>query len=174
MTKLKPGPDEPLRKRSFAPVVDAQVRVLVLGSLPGEESLARAQYYANPRNQFWRLMSEVVGAELVPLDYETRLQALLAAKVGLWDSVGTAFRSGSLDAAIRGHSPNDLLALVRSLPDLRAVAFNGGTSARVGQKALGAGGEFDRVPLPSSSPAFTLAFENKLQQWLKLRRYLQP
>jgi double-stranded uracil-DNA glycosylase len=164
--------DIPKLKRSFPAVVDSHIRVLVLGSLPGEESLARAQYYANPRNQFWRLMSEVAATELVPLPYEARLSTLLAAKIGLWDSVGTAFRSGSLDGAIRGHRPNDLLALVQSLPDLQAVAFNGGTSARIGQKALGEEGAFDRLLLPSSSPAFTLAFDRKLEEWLKLRRYL--
>lgn len=159
-------------KRSFPPVTDADTRVLVLGSLPGEESLARGQYYANPRNQFWRLMSEVTGVDLVPLAYEGRLGALLAVKVGLWDSVASASRSGSLDGAIRGHSPNALRGLVDSLPNLAAVAFNGGASARIGEKALGAGGSFDRIPLPSSSPAFTLSFERKLDEWLKLRRYL--
>lgn len=159
-------------KRSFPPVADERTRVLLLGSLPGEESLARGQYYANPRNQFWRLMSEVVGTDLVPLSYERRLAAMLAAKVGLWDSVASASRRGSLDGAIRGHSANELRALVDGLPDLRVIAFNGGTSARIGGKALGAGGAFDRVPLPSSSPAFTLSFERKLEEWLKLRRYL--
>ncbi|HWH16924.1 MAG TPA: DNA-deoxyinosine glycosylase [Allosphingosinicella sp.] len=159
-------------KHSFPPVVDQRTRLLVLGSLPGEESLARRQYYANPRNQFWRLMSEVIGVELVPLGYEARLEALLEAGVGLWDSVGSALREGSLDAAIRGHSANPLRALAASLPDLRAVAFNGGTSARIGQKELGPEGGFERIPLPSSSPTFTLSFERKLEAWLRLRPFL--
>ena len=80
-------------KRSFPPVVDDRTRVLVLGSLPGEESLARRQYYGNPRNHFWRLMSAVIGVELVPLDYEARLETLLEAGVGLWDTVGAAART---------------------------------------------------------------------------------
>jgi len=159
-------------KRSFPPVVDAHVRVLVLGSLPGQKSLARVQYYAHPQNQFWRLMNAVIGIDLVTLDYEARLKALLAAHVGLWDVVAWASRSGSLDAAIRGHKANDLRALVDTLPELRAVAFNGGTSARIGGKALGGEGIFVRVPLPSSSPAYTLSFEYKRALWLKLRDYL--
>jgi TDG/mug DNA glycosylase family protein len=162
----------PELKRSFAPVVDAHVRVLVLGSLPGEESLARSQYYANPRNQFWRLMSGVVDLDLVPLPYEARLEALLRNRVGLWDVVASAARSGSLDGAIRGHVANDLAALAAGLPDLRAIAFNGGTSARIGQKQLGAEGEFERIPLPSSSPALTLAFDRKRDAWIGLRSYL--
>src|SRR5919206_121626 len=79
-------------KRSFPPIADAATRVLVLGSLPGEESLARGQYYANPRNHFWRLIGAVIGAELVTLPYEARLEALLAAGIGLWDTVGAATR----------------------------------------------------------------------------------
>jgi hypoxanthine-DNA glycosylase len=159
-------------KRSFPPVADERTRVLVLGSLPGEESLARQRYYANPRNHFWRLMSAVSGAELVPLDYGARLQALLDARVGLWDSVGTASRDGSLDAAIRDHIPNALADLARSLPELKAVGFNGGTSARIGMKALAGATEAALIVLPSSSPAYTLAFEKKLEAWLQLRDYL--
>lgn len=159
-------------KQSFAPVVDPHVRVLVLGSLPGEESLARAQYYANPRNQFWRLMSGVIAVDLLPLSYEARLEALLAGRVGLWDSVASATRSGSLDSAIKAHTANSLSALAASLPEIQAIAFNGGTSARIGQKELGPEGAFERVQLPSSSPACTLPFERKLEAWLQLRRFL--
>ena len=158
-------------KRSFPPVVNRQVRVLVLGSLPGEESLARSQYYANPRNQFWRLIGEVVERDLVSLAYEERLATLLSCRIGLWDMVESASRSGSLDAAIRGHRANDLAALVPSLPEVRAIAFNGGTSARIGQKQLGHA-QVERVLLPSSSPAYTLRFEEKRAAWLQLRRYL--
>jgi hypoxanthine-DNA glycosylase len=159
-------------KRSFGPVVNAATRLLVLGSLPGEESLARRQYYANPRNQFWRLMSEVTGADLISLPYEPRLERLLEAGVGLWDSVGSATRPGSLDVSIRGHSANPLRGLADSLPQLRAIGFNGGTSARIGMKELGEDARWALLPLPSSSPAFTLSFEKKREAWLKLRDYL--
>lgn len=159
-------------KRSFPPVVDERTRLLLLGSLPGEASLARGQYYANPRNQFWRLMSAVVGRDLVPLDYDQRLRALLAARVGLWDVVGSAARHGSLDTAIRDHKANALEALAARLSDLRAIGFNGGTSARLGMKTLGTATAFALIPLPSSSPAYTLSFERKLGQWLSLRAFL--
>jgi len=158
-------------KRSFPPVADEQVRVLVLGSLPGEESLERAQYYANPRNQFWRLMGEVVERDLASLPYEERLEELLSCRIGLWDVVESAERAGSLDAAIRGHKANDLTALVRSLPEVRAVGFNGGTSARIGGRQL-SGEAVARVALPSSSPAYTLPYPDKRTAWLELRRYL--
>lgn len=160
-------------KRSFPPVVDADTRVLVLGSLPGEESLARAQYYGHPRNLFWRLMGAVVGAELVSLAYKQRLAALLAAGVGLWDVVEAAEREGSLDAAIRDASANDLRALVATLPALRAVSFNGATSAKIGMPQL-AGTRLELIRLPSSSPAYAFrTFEQKLEDWMRLRPHLE-
>jgi double-stranded uracil-DNA glycosylase len=159
-------------KRSFPPVFDANTRVLVLGSLPSEESLARGQYYANPRNHFWRLIGAVIGAELVPLDYRERLAALLAAGIGLWDMVGSATRRGSLDGAIRGHSANDLAALASSLPRLRAVGFNGGKSATLGLPQLAQSSDLTTIALPSSSPAYTIPFDRKLAAWRRLADYL--
>jgi hypoxanthine-DNA glycosylase len=158
-------------KRSFAPVADANTRLLMLGSLPGEQSLAHARYYANPRNQFWRLMSAVVETDLGVLDYPDRLTTLLQAGVGLWDTVASAERQGSLDAAIRSHQPNPLPQLAAELPRLRAIGFNGGTSARIGMKQL-AGSALTLLPLPSSSPAYTLPFEEKRKAWLALKRFL--
>jgi hypoxanthine-DNA glycosylase len=153
--------------------VDAATRVLVLGSLPGEASLAAQRYYAHPQNGFWRLMGSVIGEDLPATDYEQRLTALLAHGVGLWDVIRDATREGSLDAAIREHSGNDLKTLVENLPALRAVAFNGGTAARIGRRLL-EGVNVELVALPSSSPAYTLAFSEKEQAWGVLRAYLGP
>lgn len=158
--------------RNFPPVTRADTRLLILGSLPGAASLARGQYYANPRNQFWRLAGAVIGADLIALDYRDRLETLLDAGVGLWDTVAQATRTGSLDAAIRDHRPSDLGALVESLPALRAIAFNGGTSARIGRRTLGEVAGIALIHLPSSSPAYTLPFEAKCAIWLALRAYL--
>lgn len=159
-------------KRSFAPVADGRTRVLVLGSLPGEESLARRRYYANPRNQFWRLIGSVAGLELEPLPYAARLEALLEAGIGLWDAVESASRRGSLDGNIRGHTPNDLAALAATLAELRVVGFNGGTAAKLGTMQLGQDPRLTLVPLPSSSPAYTLPFAAKLERWMALRPFL--
>jgi hypoxanthine-DNA glycosylase len=147
--------------------------VLVLGSLPGAVSLARAQYYAHPQNHFWRLIEAVIERDLVPLPYAERLEVLLAAGVGLWDTVGSARRRGSLDSDIRLHEANDLASLAAELPELRAVGFNGAKSASIGRKQLREGPGFALIDLPSSSPAYTLAFESKLAAWMKLRPFLQ-
>jgi hypoxanthine-DNA glycosylase len=160
-----------LRKAGFPAVVDANTRVLILGSLPGEASLALAQYYGNPRNAFWRLMEGVLDTPLVPLAYEDRLAGLLARGVGLWDVIADAERPGSLDAAIRDPAANDLAALIGTLPHLRGVAFNGGAAAKLGARLVG-----DRVAtlaLPSSSPAHAArSFAQKAEAWSALRAWL--
>jgi hypoxanthine-DNA glycosylase len=160
-------------KRSFPPVVDSATRVLVLGSLPGERSLAEQRYYAHPQNQFWRLMSPIAGTDLVALGYEARLETLRAAGIGLWDVVAQARRTGSSDAAIRDLATNDLAALVPTLPQLRAIGFNGATALRHGTAQLGAlAGAYAIVPLPSSSPLHTIGAAAKQQAWLALADHL--
>ena len=156
----------------FPPVTRPDTRLLLLGSLPGAISLAEQRYYANPRNQFWRLAGTVIGRDLVPLAYEARLEALLEAGIGLWDTVAAATRKGSLDQAIRLHQASDLPGLAATLPELRAVGFNGGKSASIGRPQLAGRRGLALVDLPSSSPAFTLPFEAKLERWIELRRFL--
>lgn len=161
------------RKSSFAPVVNADVRVLILGSLPGEMSLARQQYYAFPQNKFWELVGAVIDMELRALPYAARLDALLARGIGLWDVIAEAERSGSLDAAIRNETHNALVELVERLPKLRAVAFNGGTSARHGRRQLAHYGDrLAMIDLPSSSPAYTAPLAQKRAAWAVLRTCL--
>ncbi|SFH66589.1 G/U mismatch-specific uracil-DNA glycosylase [Collimonas sp. OK307] len=160
------------RKRSFPPVVDEQVRILILGSLPGNVSLAHSQYYAHPQNRFWKLLSEVTGADLPALPYPDRLQALLARHIGLWDVVADAHRTGSLDSKIRDQVENDLIGLLAKLPRLTTIAFNGGTATRLGLKALTGHAERYRIiTLPSSSPAYTLAYSEKLIAWQELKKW---
>lgn len=152
------------RKAGLPPVWAADARVLILGSLPGDASLAAAQYYGHPRNGFWRLVGAVVGEDLAALDYEARLAALKRRRIALWDVIGSAHRPGSLDTAIRDHEANDLPALIAALPALRTVAFNGGTASKLGRRALGET-PLRLIDLPSSSPALTTAFEVKLERW---------
>lgn len=130
------------------------------------------EYYAHPQNAFWRLMETVTGTTLVARAYPDRLDALLAAGVALWDVVRSAKRVGSLDAAIRDHTGNDLAALVETLPRLQAIAFNGLRAAAIGRKLLAPREDLSLLTLPSSSPAYTMAFERKLEQWRALRAYL--
>jgi hypoxanthine-DNA glycosylase len=161
------------RKYSFPPVVDSEVRLLVLGSLPGDRSLAAGRYYAHPQNQFWQLISPAAGCDLTRLDYADRLAALLRAHIGLWDVVASAERPGSTDAALRAVEEHDIAGLAERLPALRAIAFNGGTAFRTGMRQLGdAAARYAIAALPSSSPLHTVALERKLPEWQALRDLL--
>ncbi|WP_347301936.1 DNA-deoxyinosine glycosylase [Croceibacterium sp. TMG7-5b_MA50] len=153
------------RKSSFPPVVAPDTRLLILGSLPGERSLAAGRYYAHPQNRFWHLVGHAIGLDLPALAYEQRLAALLAHGIGLWDVVGSATRSGSLDSAIRDLAANPLAELAGTLPQLSAVAFNGGAAARIGTKLL-AGRGLELLSLPSSSPAYAaMTLAEKERRW---------
>lgn len=163
-----------IEKQSFPPVVTAATRVLILGSLPGEASLAARQYYAHPTNQFWRLVGGVIERDVAALAYPERLAALTAANIGLWDTIATARRNGSLDTAIRDHTPTSLARLVATLPDLQVVAFNGGTSARIGRRQLETNAMIAAVNLPSSSAAYCrITLAQKQAEWNCLRKYLR-
>jgi len=159
-------------KRCFDPVVDERTRLLVLGSLPGDKSLAVQEYYGNRQNKFWELLGAVIGADLRAMTYNARLATLLEHGIGLWDVIAEAKRPGSLDAAISDASHNALTEFVATLPQLRAVAFNGGTAARLGRKQLGAdAGAIQLIDLPSSSPAHTIGLDVKLAVWRQLGQF---
>lgn len=109
-------PDEP--KVGLPAVARADARLFILGSLPGDASLAAGQYYAHPQNQFWRLVGRVIGEDLHGLPYDQRLRRLGERRIGLWDVVGSAVRRGSLDQAIRTPGHNAIHRLLGDYPEL--------------------------------------------------------
>lgn len=146
------------------PVADRHTQILILGSFPGEASLAAQQYYGHPRNQFWPLLSAVLDEHLVELAYLERLRRLLAHRVGLWDVIASCERAGSLDSAIRNPRHNDFSALKRRCPQLMRVCFNGKTAGKFEPRFAQAG--FQTLVLPSSSPANAQwSFTEKLAAW---------
>ncbi|GGD56400.1 DNA-deoxyinosine glycosylase [Erythrobacter arachoides] len=162
-----------MRKASFPPAAAPDARLLILGSLPGERSLARQQYYAHPQNRFWHLVGLAIRVDLTAIAYDARLAALRGHGVALWDVVASARREGSLDSAIRDADHNALGELVARLPHLRAVAFNGRTAERIGRSLL-TGVPVEQIALPSSSPAYAaMALGEKEMHWTRLREYLE-
>ena len=146
--------------RGFPPIVDERARVLILGSFPSEASLAAGMYYAHRQNQFWRVLATVLGAPLTEMDYAQRQAALRDAGIAVWDVYARCERDGSLDSAIRHPETNDFSRLRQLAPQLRRVCFNGQTAARFLRMMSELG--YDTRILPSTSPAYTLAFEKKL------------
>jgi len=161
---------------SFAPIEGASPRVLILGSMPGVASLAAGQYYAHPRNAFWKIMEAVLDIPAAD-DYETRVEKLKHFNIALWDVLESCIRPGSLDAAIEMDSAkaNDIKALLQKHPGINVICFNGGSAEKIFKKrVLPLLGDFSvkYIRLPSTSPAHAgMPFENKVMAW---RAAIQP
>jgi hypoxanthine-DNA glycosylase len=163
-----PSTSPPTLLTGLAPVIAPDTRILVLGSFPGAASLAAQQYYAHPRNQFWKLVGALVDEDLYSLPYAERLPRLLAHRIGLWDVLAACEREGSLDTAIRKPAANDFDRLRHLCPQLETVGFNGQASGKFAPQFEQAG--YRTLVLPSSSPAhMAMTFDQKLVNWRSLR-----
>ena len=159
-------------KVGLPPIARSDARLFVLGSLPGDASLAARRYYAHPTNQFWRLVGGAIGEDLQSLDYGDRLERLSAHRVGLWDVISSARRPGSLDQAIREVEHNRIEHLLHDFAELRAIAFNGATATAVGRRLIGEPpASLALIDLPSSSAANTSALADKLTHWAKIAQF---
>jgi len=159
------------RKHGLPPVIDRNTRVLVLGSFPGEASLAARQYYAHPRNHFWPLLGAVLDEPLAELAYRARLARIASHGVGLWDTIVACERRGSLDGAIRNAERGDIARVRRAAPSLALVGFNGKTAA--GAEPVWRAAGYRTLVLPSTSPAYTRPFAEKLAAWRELDTVLR-
>ncbi|MDH4276104.1 MAG: DNA-deoxyinosine glycosylase [Gammaproteobacteria bacterium] len=161
----------------FAPIADAQARILILGSMPGVESLAQHQYYAHPRNSFWYIMARILGVDET-LSYAQKTQTLRAHRIALWDVLNSCIREGSLDTAIDSGSiiVNDFAQFFVAHAHITHVFFNGQKAAQEYRKrvmptltAHAAGLHY--VTLPSTSPAMaSLHRDKKLDAWRQALR----
>jgi len=161
-----------MHDKCFPPIADPHARVLILGSLPGQVSLQRQQYYALPQNAFWKIMERLFGAGPA-LPYEERVQRLVRNGIALWDVCAAAQRPGSLDASIVHSSvvPNDLAAFIETHPGIGLICFNGGKAAELYRRLVLPGlpatvRAIRYETLPSTSPAHAaMPFEEKLMRW---------
>jgi hypoxanthine-DNA glycosylase len=162
-------------KAGLPPIARPDARLFILGSLPGDASLAAQRYYAHPSNQFWRLLGTAIGEELQQLEYDERLARLAERRIGLWDVIASATRQGSLDQAIRDAEHNRIEHLLRQFPHLRAIALNGSTAAAAGRRLIGDPPRgIELLDLPSSSAANTRMLEAKAERWSVLARFVEP
>lgn len=163
-------------KNVLPPVISLSSKVLIVGSMPGKQSLEKQQYYGNPRNHFWPIIGEILEVE-IPQDYEQRLTLLKSNHIGLWDTIESCERKGSLDATIRNEKPNDFKALFKNYPNIELVLFNGTKAFEVFKKHIGLdvldGRAYQKMPSTSPIPGKNIkSFEEKLQDWRVMHSYL--
>jgi hypoxanthine-DNA glycosylase len=149
------------------PIIDDGSRLLILGNMPSVMSLAAQQYYANPRNGFWRITGKIFGFD-ADEPYEARTAALCAYGVAVWDVLRACRRQGSLDSAFEPNSmaANDFESLFANHPAIGRVFFNGAAAEKNFARLVH---RIDRkisyLRLPSTSPAQTMRYEDKLAAW---------
>lgn len=159
---------------SFPPVTSPACRVLVLGSMPGVASLRASQYYAHPRNAFWPILYALWGEEKPSEIYGDRLAFALTHRIAIWDVAETCQREGSSDSNIRDAVPNDFAALFARCPDIHSIFFNGQLAQTLFTRhTLATAGDRPMRLLPSTSPAHTLPFAEKLAAWRILREAVE-
>jgi len=156
--------------QSFPPIENPTARTLILGSMPGRESLRAGQYYAHRRNAFWPIMGDLIGA--VPtLPYEARTQILKSAGIALWDVLASCTRHSSMDADIDtgSISPNNFTSFFLKHPGITHVFFNGCMAEKCFHKHVLSLLEHQPLcyqRLPSTSPAnASMRYEQKLKAW---------
>jgi hypoxanthine-DNA glycosylase len=159
------------RVQALPYVAAAKARVLVLGTIPGANSIRLQQYYAHPRNQFWRILFEAFGCN-IPQGYDERVAFLFEQRIALWDVLKSCAREGSLDTRIKRGSerPNDIAGFLRQHPETSTIALNGGSAYRLFQTLVApqladSGRAIDVLRMPSTSPAHTISLDQKLEQW---------
>ena len=149
----------------FNPIVSSQPKIMILGSAPSIKSLEENEYYGNIRNSFWKILSEIYGYQAFK-DYYEKKQLILDNNIILWDVIKTCNREGSLDSQIKDVVVNELVEIIDSNKSLRVVFFNGKKSFNLYKKHINYfPNNLDFLSLPSSSPAYTLSYEKKLQIW---------
>ncbi|HAO25160.1 MULTISPECIES: DNA-deoxyinosine glycosylase [unclassified Methylophaga] len=157
---------------SFPPIVGHEPRILILGSMPGIESLKQQRYYAHPRNAFWPIITSFFG-QSVKLDYPQRCDLLIQKRIAVWDVLKSCRRPGSLDQHIETESmvANDFVELLQRHPSIRQIFFNGGKAEQVFKRYVikqleAADILLNYQRLPSTSPAHAaMKFETKQQLW---------
>ena len=142
-------------------------RLIILGSAPGVPSLRAGFYYANPRNAFWRILADTLGAPL-PETVGEKQALLLQNRLALWDVLRACERRGSLDSAIREPEANDFAAFFAAHPRIERVLFNGAAARKLFYRFCAASLQGRKTALlPSTSPAHTLPYPQKLEIWRK-------
>jgi hypoxanthine-DNA glycosylase len=152
---------------SFPPFVNSETEILILGTMPGAASLAKQEYYAHQRNHFWKIIYTLFNNLPVAEVFEEKIKVLQMNKIGLWDVLENCERKGSLDIHIKNQTENDFETLFQNFPSINKIVFNGKESHKYFLKKFGQIEGITYYVMPSTSPANTMSFEDKLKIWSK-------
>jgi hypoxanthine-DNA glycosylase len=153
---------------SFPPIVGKNARILILGTMPGKDSLRLNEYYANPRNTFWRLVYKLEDSE-IQIDYQSKIEFLKQNEISIWDVCHKATRETSLDADIKDEVPNNIQDFLVANPSVEIIAFNGKKAEKLYDKYFERSGNIKYLTLLSTSPAnASYTFQEKLEDWGRL------
>ena len=156
--------------KSFAPSIDRNSHILILGSMPGVKSLEEQQYYAHPQNRFWKVMASICNEpRLHEFDYDLKLKTLLKNNIALWDTLKTCKREGSLDSDIQNETPNDIKSLLKKYPNIKTICLNGNKSYSAFKKYfLNLLEKYNCFKMPSTSPANArYSLDKLITEWNK-------
>lgn len=157
-----------MKIQSFASISDDNAKILILGTMPGAQSLALSEYYGNRRNHFWQLLFALFN-EPYSTDYQIKKNLILKNHIALWDVLQACEREGSLDSAILKEVPNDCKEFLKTHPQITHIFFNGQPAAKFFKKYVTIDSKYTLVTLPSTSPANAgFSFERKLEAWRQI------
>lgn len=156
--------------RCFPPIADRRSRILILGTMPGPESLRKKEYFGFKHNQFWKIMRGTFGVER-ELNYAEKKRLLLRNRIALWDVVGSCEREGAADHKIRNVAPNPVDRLLRRYSGIRTILFDGKTAEKLFRRHFPGLAHVPAYYLPSTSPAHaSLSYEVKFARWCTMIR----
>ena len=159
------------RISSFPPIVSEDSEILILGSVPGIKSLEMQEYYAHPQNKFWRILFELFQEDFTA-DYAEKIELLKKNKIAVWDVIDSCERKGSLDTEIKNEAHHDILQLLQDFPSIKVIFCNGQKSFKSLRKILPDDLKIAILVLPSTSPAYTIPYQQKLKDWSVLKSFL--
>ena len=159
------------RISSFPPIISNDSKILILGSVPGIKSLEMQEYYAHPQNKFWRILFELFNEDYTT-DYAEKIKLLKNKKIAVWDVIDSCERKGSLDTEIKNENHHNILQLLDDFPSIKVIFCNGQKSFKTLGKILPNDSKIPIFVLPSTSPAYTIPYQQKLKDWSVLKSFL--
>ena len=159
-------------KAAFQPIIDNNCIILILGTMPGEESLCKQEYYAHKTNQFWRIIFAIFNTPVIS-NYETKKHLLLRNKIALWDVLAYCKREGSADSAIQCEIPNNFDKLYTEYPNLKYICFASKKAEEYYKKYIGKSESKEYYTLSSPSSAYaSKSFDKKVEDWSIINKLL--